>query len=349
MIHILDSLLPSMMHVHMLGYWIALLFAFSETVIGVGLFIPGSSALLLMGAMAAGGSFDIGDLIFFAVCGAIIGDNINYIIGKKLGSSVSTKGFWFIRPNHIQKAYAFFERHGSKSVFLGRFVPSMKEIVPFIAGSLRMRRARFMVWNILGGIGWSLVWILPGYFFATSLNTAAEWISRTGFLLLYVVAFLVLGALIKWFIVRKGQAIFLLFRSLWASFKQSFSENKELIAYTKKHPRVFSWIAKRLNPHSVLGRPATFLFLIFVYVSFLFGGVIESLIKSEVITSVDIRVSHLLLLFRDNESVQIFWWITVLGKAHMVLVVICAVSAILWVLKKRIYLIPFWVTVFGSI
>ena len=75
----IQSLLPAIEHFHIIGYWIALLAALLETIIGVGLIIPGSTINLFMGALAAKGYFDLGDLLWFAVIGAIIGDNINYL------------------------------------------------------------------------------------------------------------------------------------------------------------------------------------------------------------------------------------------------------------------------------
>ena len=71
-----------------------------------------------MGALAAKGYFDLGDLIWFATIGAITGDNINYFIGKKYGSKIFKHGFWFIKPAHFKKGEKFFKKHGSKSVFI---------------------------------------------------------------------------------------------------------------------------------------------------------------------------------------------------------------------------------------
>lgn len=187
----------------MLGYWIALVVALLETTIGVGLFIPGSTTILFMGALASKGYFDLGDLLFFAIIGAIIGDNINYFIGKKYGAKIFSKGFWFIKPAHFKKGKDFFKKHGAKSVFLGRFVPSLKEVIPLIAGTFDMERTPFMLWNILGAIGWSLVWVLSGFFFAQSLNLAKMWLSRIGFFLAVLFIIFILGYIFRKIIIQK--------------------------------------------------------------------------------------------------------------------------------------------------
>ena len=79
----IQSLLPAIEHFHLIGYWIAFFAALLETTIGVGLLISGSTIILFMGALAGKGYFNIGDLLWFVVIGAILGDNINYFIGKK--------------------------------------------------------------------------------------------------------------------------------------------------------------------------------------------------------------------------------------------------------------------------
>lgn len=209
----------------MIGYWIALLAALFETTIGVGLFIPGSTIILFMGALAAKGYFDLGDLLWFAAIGAILGDNINYFIGKKYGSKIFTKGFWFIKPAHFKKGEEFFERHGSKSVFIGRFVPGLKEIIPLIAGTFSMKRLPFMIWNILGAISWSLVWVLPGYFLAQSLDLTTIWLTRAGLFLTIIIAIFIVFYILKIVLVKKGKGFFSFLSSVWQSIKQAVSES----------------------------------------------------------------------------------------------------------------------------
>lgn len=136
------------------GYWVAFFAAFLETLLGVGLLLPGSTILIVLGALAAKGYLDLGDVIFFAVLGAVLGDNLNYFLGKHFGERWLKKDYWFLKAGHLDKSRQFLDKHGAKSVFLGRFVPTVKELVPFIAGSMRMNQAKFMLWNVLGAIGW---------------------------------------------------------------------------------------------------------------------------------------------------------------------------------------------------
>jgi len=144
---IIKNILPSLVHLGAGGYWIAFFAALLETTIGLGLILPGSTIILFLGALSSRGYLDVGDLIWFSILGAIIGDNINYFLGRKYFHKWLQKGFWFLKAGHVEKAKHFMDTHGAKSVFLGRFIPSVKEVVPFIAGSLKMDQRKFMFWN----------------------------------------------------------------------------------------------------------------------------------------------------------------------------------------------------------
>lgn len=344
----IQSLLPTIGHFHIIGYWIALLAALLETTIVVGLLIPGSTIILFMGALADKGYFDLGDLIWFAAIGAIIGDNINYYIGKKYGTKIFKKGFWFIKPAHFKEGEEFFERHGSKSVFIGRFIPSTKETIPLIAGTLGMKQLPFMIWNILGAIGWALVWILPGYFFAQSLDVAKIWLTRTGFFLTVLLVVFILFCILKIILIRKGKDFFALLSSVWQSIKEAIAENPEIKKFTAKHKRFFSFLQKRLDKNNFYGLPLTLLSLALIYVLASFGGIIEDIINSDVIVSADVRVANLLVIFRNADLIKIFTWITLLGKWEVISIFTIATILILWFWKKRSYIMPLILSIVGS-
>ncbi len=344
----IQSLLPTMEHFHIIGYWIALLVTLSETTIGVGLIIPGSSIVLFMGALAAKGYFDLGDLIWFALIGAVIGDNINYFIGKKYGIKIFKNGFWFIKPAHFKKGEEFFEKHGSKSVFLGRFIPSIKEIIPLVAGTFKMKRTPFMIWNILGAIGWSLIWILPGYFFAQSLDIAKIWLTRAGFFMIILLIIFVIFYILKIILIKKGKKLFIFLSSVWESIKKAIIENSEVKKLVSQHKKFFIFLKKRLDKNNFYGLPLTFLSLALIYAISLFGGIMEDIINSDVIVSADVRVANLLSIFRNTELTTFFFWITLLGKWQTILIFTTATIFILWLWQKRTYIIPLLVSMIGS-
>lgn len=315
---------------------------------GIGLFIPGSTIILLMGGLAANGTFDLGDLLWFAVIGAVIGDNINYYIGKKYGKRLLNNGFWIIKPAHFKKGEGFFEKHGAKSVFIGRFVPSLKEIVPLIAGVFRMKHLPFMLWNILGAIGWSLAWVLPGYFFAQSIGLAQVWLTRVGFFLLILVVLFLGFYLLDLLLIKKGKNIFTFLSSVWRSVMHAITENKDVQKLVKRHDKFFKFWQRRFDKSIFFGRPLTFFFIALVYVTSLLAGVIQDVVSSDIIVSLDIRVANLLALFINEQLVRFFIWITLLGKLEIVSTFIAATILILWIWEKRLYIIPLIISVAGS-
>ena len=345
----ITSLLPAIDHFHSIGYWLALFAALLETTVGIGLFIPGSMFILFLGALSAQGYLDVGDLLWFAIAGAIIGDNLNYYLGRKYGSKFTKDGIWFIKPEHLKKGKTFFDNHGAKSVFIGRFIPSVKEIIPLIAGTVKMDRRSFFLWNVLGAVGWGFIWVLPGYIFAQSLNLAQVWMSRVGFFLAIFFAAMVVFYLLEWIVVKKGKEYFTLASSVWLSVKKAIVENNDIEEFVDSHPRLFLFIKDRFDRKRFWGLSATVLSFVFLYVLILFAGIVEDIITSDVIVSLDTRIENLLFAFRNAGIVKVFLWITLLGKPQIVFLFTAITAAILWLKKMKFYIMPLLVTITGSV
>lgn len=132
-------------------------------------FLPGDSLLFLSGSIAALTDHSLNVFILLILLGiaAVIGDTVNFEIGKRFGNYLTTNEKWRrrIKPSHLQQAKDFFEKHGSSAIFLGRFVPIVRTLVPFVAGSSEMKYRQFISFNLLGGFSWVLIAVLSGYFF----------------------------------------------------------------------------------------------------------------------------------------------------------------------------------------
>lgn len=346
--YIINLITPTIEHIGVAGYWIALFTAMLETTIGIGLLLPGSTIILLLGAASAHGYLDLWDLIWFAVVGAVIGDNINYFLGQKYGTRWTKKGFRFFKEELFNKAKDFFDAHGAKSVFLGRFVPSIKEIMPFIAGSVGMRHKTFLLWNILGAIGWGFEWIFAGYVFAQSMSLAKMWLSRMGFLLAALFLVFFVFYIIKLAVLKFGRPTFSLAASVWLSIKDAVITNSDVQKLVGKHPDFFKSLANRFIKDRFTGLPLTLLGLAFLYVLILFGGIVEDLITGDPIVVADKHIANLFIVFRTPQLIKVFSWITLLGKSQVVLSFIIALTGTLWLLKKRWYVFPFFTTIVGS-
>src|SRR5262245_346389 len=130
-----------------------------ETGLFFGFFLPGDSLLVTAGILAAAGVLDIRWLLVAATLAAIIGDQTGYAIGRRAGQALVRRYEKF--RNHLERAHAFYEKYGSKTVVLARFVPIIRTFVPAVAGAARMNYRQFVTYNIAGGTFWVLsTWLL---------------------------------------------------------------------------------------------------------------------------------------------------------------------------------------------
>lgn len=152
------------------GVWsYAILFAivFTETGVVIFPFLPGDSLLFAAGALAAQDAFSLVLLIIVFLVAAILGDTLNYHIGKKVGMSIPPNSFLgrVINQERMLVAQKFFNKHGGKTIVMARFMPFVRTFIPFIAGASRMNYGYFIAYNIIGAILWVFGFVLLGYFF----------------------------------------------------------------------------------------------------------------------------------------------------------------------------------------
>lgn len=342
------EVIPFIKHFHNAAYWFAFISALLESFVGIGLIIPGSTIILILGGLASEGYFDIGDLIFFVITGAILGNTINYYFGKKFKTKFKMKENFFIRPALLNKAKLFFEKHGAKSVFIGRFIPSLRETITFIAGLTQMKARQFFIWSTLGAFAWAGVLCLSGYFFNSYLKISKLVLTRSGIFILIILLVFTLFYLLKKFIIKNGMKIVNFTKSVSKSIKTALSENIDIQNFLKKHNKIFTILSNRLNKDTFFGLPFTLLICSLFYITALFGGIIEDLINSDAIVFADVRVVNLLKFFRNEGLNKVFLWITLLGKFEVVLILSFVVSLILWISKERLFIIPFLGGILGS-
>ncbi|MCM2328145.1 MAG: DedA family protein [Lysobacter sp.] len=155
--------------VRQFGPWIyAILFAivFCETGLVVTPFLPGDSLLFVAGGLAALGGMNVHLLVALLVVAAILGDAVNYAIGRYLGRHFFTdRKSRFLNPAHLERAHAFYELHGGKAIVIARFVPIVRTYVPFVAGMAEMSYPRFAFYNVTGALLWVVSLTYAGYFF----------------------------------------------------------------------------------------------------------------------------------------------------------------------------------------
>lgn len=153
-------------------YFALFFIIFAETGLAVGFFLPGDSLLVVAGLFAAAGKMNLFVLMLSLFVAAVVGDAVGYLTGKKMGETLFTypKSRVF-NPKHIQKAHAFYEKHGGKTIIIARFVPIVRTFAPIVAGAAQMSYRQFLLYNVFGGFFWVTSMLLTGYFLGSLVET----------------------------------------------------------------------------------------------------------------------------------------------------------------------------------
>ncbi len=147
------------------GYIVIIFVVFAETGLAAGFFLPGDSLLFVAGLFAADGKLSLFALLGGVFVAAVVGDAVGYFTGLKMGPRLfkRPKSLLF-RPSHLQKAQAFYDKYGGKTIIIARFVPIVRTFAPIVAGAAQMPYRQFVVFNVIGGFLWVFTMILGGYF-----------------------------------------------------------------------------------------------------------------------------------------------------------------------------------------
>ena len=250
-----------------LGAWTYLLvgvFAFAETGAFVGLVVPGETTMLLGGAVAGQGAIDIYLLIAIAWFAAWLGDTTSFFIGRRLGRDFVLRHGPRVGIGHerFERVEAYFDRHGGKTIFIGRWISLVRALAPFIAGSSGMRYRAFVPYSILGTGLWASAHILIGYFFSRSIESAAEYAGRGAFLLgttIVVVAGLVF--LYRHFRVERN-------RRAAVAWMESHAISRWAVVLTRRFQPQLRFLWDRVTPGGTFGLEFTSLMAILSVASF---------------------------------------------------------------------------------
>jgi membrane protein DedA with SNARE-associated domain len=206
---VLAAFLPILTLQHFLDQWgypVVLVFVLIES---TGIPFPGETMLLLGAFFAASGHLSIYGVIASAAAGAIMGDNFGYWVGRKGGRPLVRRygNYVFVKEKQLSQAERYFERHGDKTVFFGRFLSILRTWAAFLAGVNRMRWPTFLFYNAAGGIVWAIIYGIIGYFIgrAVGVDTIERYSSEVGYAAIAIVVIVVVVLILRRVLRRRHE------------------------------------------------------------------------------------------------------------------------------------------------
>ncbi len=185
-----------------LTYLILFLIIFAETGLVVTPFLPGDSLLFAAGAIASLGSLNPFYLIALLIIAAILGDAVNYLVGKYIGPKVFSRDYRFLKREHLDRTQQFYEKHGGKTIIIARFMPIVRTFAPFVAGIGSMKYSKFLLYNIVGAVAWVASFVVLGYWVGEN-----PIVKKNFTLVIFGIIFIsILPAIIQAFTSRKRSA-----------------------------------------------------------------------------------------------------------------------------------------------
>ncbi len=309
----------------------------------LGIPLPGETALVTAAAFAALGHLSISAVIATAVAAAIIGDNGGYWIGREGGIALVRRYGRVIHLNesHLSRAHAFFERHGPKTVFIGRFIALLRTWAAVLAGVAHMPYGTFMLYNALGAVCWAVIVGALGYVFGRNLPQLEHYVgqaSLAGVLLVALVVALAFGW--RWFATNRARLVERT-QLVW----QRVLTTPGLQQLQVRYPRAWTFVAARFARGEYLGVHLTIGFVISLAGLWLFGGITEDVIHHDPLTQFDMALLDWLHRHATPTGYAIFHAITLLGSPVTLTVLALGVGLLL-AIRRQWILLGGWLTAF---
>ncbi len=292
--------------------------AMLESMLLIGIPVPGAALLVSFGALIALGLLDFTTTMLLCIAGAIAGDGISFWIGYRYQKQLKNIWPFYYFKSQFQTGEDFFRKHGGKSVVFGRFVGPVRAVIPTIAGMMGMSPMRFTIINVLSAIAWAPAYLLPGMVFGASLELASEVAIRLVALIFVVIIALLI---IRW----------LLRRTLHYLQPRADAISRQSLQWARRHSIIGPSIQALVDPRQPES-PALLLFALILILSGLgFFFIIGSLAGQPI--TVDQRVYELMQSLRTPWMDQLMIWITMLGDTFVVSGITAIVLA--WLLYQR--------------
>ncbi|MCB0857834.1 MAG: bifunctional DedA family/phosphatase PAP2 family protein [Solirubrobacterales bacterium] len=330
-----------------LGAWTYLvvgLLAFLETGAFVGLLVPGETAMLIGGAVAGQGVINVFLLIAIAWTMAFLGDSTSFYLGHRLGRDFILKhGPKFgITRERYEQVEDYFDKHGGKTVLIGRFIGLVRALAPFVAGSSGMKYRAFAPYSILGSGLQITLHVLAGYFFARSIEAAAEYVGLAA-LIIGTMLGVSLVSYFAWKYLREPEN-----RVKTVKWMDEHWYTAWTVRLCRRYETQLRWVQDRFTPGGTFGLEVTTLFAIIAVSSFVLFAYAGILLDDGGPTPGDLRAFDVTDLIETGWLTDIAKVITALGSSYILLPLV-AITTVILALKRRwseaIVLVLSWIAI----
>jgi undecaprenyl-diphosphatase len=313
------------------GYAVVFFFVAIES---LGIPLPGETVLVTAGAFAALGHLSIGWVIATAAIGGIVGDAAGYWIGR-LGGLPLLKRYGSVvhfNDEKLNRVRSFFNRHGPKTVFLGRFIALLRTWAALLAGTAEMPYGVFTFYNVMGGITWAALFGTLGYIFGQSLPLLERYIGQASLAAVLLVALVVSLAIgWRWFNANRDSLTDRV-GHYWKLFRD-------------RHPRTAGFIAARFARGEYLGLHLTVGFLISLAALWIFAGVTEDVVHHDPLTTFDLAVTKWIRAHTTPLGDRIFTVVSLIGSP-IVMAAVGTIGAILIIVRRKWLVLAAWIAGF---
>jgi undecaprenyl-diphosphatase len=311
----------------------------------LGIPLPGETALVTAAAWAALGHLSIYVVVATAAAAAVLGDNGGYWIGRYGGIALVRRYGRFIHLNesHLERARRFFERHGPRTVFIGRFIALLRTWAAVLAGTARMPYGTFMLYNALGAVCWATLFGTLGYVFGRNLPQLEHYIgqaSLAGVLLVALVVGLSLGW--RWFERNRARLV----ERAQSSWRRALA-SPALQRLKVRYPRTWTFAAARFARAEYLGLHLTIGLAVSLAGLWLFGGVTEDVIHHDPLTQFDATLLEWVHAHATPTGYAVFNAISLLGSPVTLTILALGVGLLL-AARRQWILLAGWLAAFAG-
>jgi len=306
-------------HPHWAGL-VVFCIAAAESLAVVGLFLPGAVLMFGIGALVGSGALPVTPVLLWAAAGAVVGDGVSFWLGWHFRERLLAIWPFTAYPSLVQRSTDFFHRHGGKGVLFGRFIGPIRPVIPAVAGMLGMAPSRFLAVNVISGLLWAPVYVIPGAVFAASLGLAAEVATRLAFLAGLLLLLIVLAV----WAVRRGFELL---------HPRAHGIIVRVLAWSRLHPLLGRLPAALLDPEHPETRGLTLLALLLILAAALFLTLLENVAGGGLLHNYDAFIYFSLEGLRSPVADRALVLLHLLGRPPVLGALV--VNVTLWLAWRR--------------